>query len=318
MEMKGNVVVAVVSIILLTCMGLAWWYPHVMISPGNLLAAHQHLTTDCFSCHTLFRGTPAEKCMTCHKVEDIGLFDTTGKIIEKEGDIRISFHQELINKDCVACHSDHQGIKVYRTIQHFSHELLVPRLRKYCNDCHLNPGDNLHKVLTGSCSLCHNIDKWAPATFNHELLDSDIRKNCHTCHINPRDSLHEKITGNCDECHGEDTWTPATFSHDQYFELDRDHDVKCIKCHINNNYSLYSCYECHEHRPAKIRSEHIEENIHDFENCTECHRNADEDDAERIYRSNKTRDILISHDYEHDYDDDDFEHQHKDEEKDDD
>jgi cytochrome c2 len=31
-------------------------------------------------------------------------------------------------------------------------------------------------------------------------------------------------------------------------------------------------------RPAKIRREHIEEGIRDFDNCVECHRSADEHD----------------------------------------
>ena len=54
-----------------------------------------------------------------------------------------------------------------------------------------------------------------------------------------------------------------------------------MTCHTGNDYSRYTCYGCHEHTPAKIRSEHQEEGIRDFENCVECHRSADKDSMER-------------------------------------
>lgn len=53
------------------------------------------------------------------------------------------------------------------------------------------------------------------------------------------------------------------------------------------DYSRYTCYGCHEHTPDNIRREHIEEGIRDFDNCVECHRNADEHDIRG--RGNETR-----------------------------
>ena len=47
----------------------------------------------------------------------------------------------------------------------------------------------------------------------------------------------------------------------------------------------YTCYGCHEHSRSKIREEHLEEGIRDYENCVECHRSGDEDEAKRIWRS---------------------------------
>jgi hypothetical protein len=305
MEMKGNVVSPVIIISLLACFCLVFWSPHLMISPGKLLPGHQELTTDCFSCHSLFIGSPPEKCIICHKVDDIGLIDTKGTVIKEEDDIRISFHQELIKEDCVACHSDHQGAMKYRAIQYFFHGLLNLGIRNDCNSCHQNPGDHLHEKTTKNCSQCHSDEKWIPARFEHEFLDSSIRINCHNCHINPEDELHEKITGNCDKCHSEERWIPAVFEHDQYFQLDRDHDTECIKCHTQNEYSQYSCYVCHEHSPSKIKIEHIEEDIHDFEECTECHRSADEDQAKRRHRSNKNNVTKRSFEHDNEYDDDD-------------
>jgi hypothetical protein len=90
------------------------------------------------------------------------------------------------------------------------------------------------------------------------------------------DALHKQITGNCGQCHTQKKWTPATFEHDKYFVLDRDHNASCVTCHVRNDYSRYTCYGCHEHTPANIRREHVEEGIRDFDNCVECHRSADE------------------------------------------
>ena len=115
------------------------------------------------------------------------------------------------------------------------------------------------------------------------LLEKATRDECQSCHKSPKDSLHQQITGNCSQCHSQDKWTPATFDHDKYFELDRDHNARCVTCHVRNDYSRYTCYGCHEHTPENIRRKHIEEGIRDFDNCVECHRNADEHDIRGPY-----------------------------------
>jgi len=61
--------------------------------------------------------------------------------------------------------------------------------------------------------------------------------------------------------------------------------AECVKCHLNHDYGKYTCYGCHEHSPSEIREKHLEEGIEDYEKCTECHRNADEDDTKRRWRS---------------------------------
>jgi cytochrome c peroxidase len=49
---------------------------------------------------------------------------------------------------------------------------------------------------------------------------------------------------------------------------------------VNNDYSRYTCYGCHEHTPANVRSEHEEEGIRNFDNCVKCHRNATDEPKE--------------------------------------
>ena len=46
-----------------------------------------------------------------------------------------------------------------------------------------------------------------------------------------------------------------------------------------NDYKRYTCYGCHEHSLEKIRKEHEEEGIKQFDQCVECHRSGDDDAA---------------------------------------
>lgn len=221
----------VLAINLITLAVLVFIYPHLMVSPGKLIPGHKQMETDCFACHALFKGAESTLCISCHKPDDIGRLTTKGSPIAKPL-TSTPFHQKLISQDCLACHSDHAGVKRFRLQGRFSHALLSKETREQCQDCHNSPSDSLHQQITGSCSQCHSQDKWIPATFDH----------------------------------------------DKYFELDRDHNAKCVTCHVRNDYKRYTCYGCHEHTPSNIRSKHVEEGIREYKNCVECHRNANEDD----------------------------------------
>ncbi|MCM8857850.1 MAG: cytochrome c3 family protein [Candidatus Thiodiazotropha sp.] len=238
--MKYNTITLIVAINLTLLVLLAILIPQFMISPGKPIDAHADLATDCFACHTPFIGSTADKCIACHKVEEIGIKTTQGLPIAKEKK-NVAFHQQLIEEDCVSCHSDHKGVQAFRPIGQFSHRLLEPDLQQQCDSCHNNPGD----------------------------------------------ALHLKIEGNCAECHDQEAWIPATFNHADYFRFDRHHDTDCVTCHVNSDYSHYTCYGCHEHSRSKIREEHVEEGIYDYEVCVECHRSGDEEEAERIWRSQR-------------------------------
>lgn len=236
--MKNKAIIVVVTLNLIALVLLSIFVPHRMISPGKTIDAHAEIATDCFACHTTFIGSRPAKCIACHKTEEIGLKTTKGLPIDTEKK-NVVFHQKLIEDDCVACHSDHKGVKAFRPISQFSHGLLEPTLQKQCNSCHANPGD----------------------------------------------ALHLKLKGNCAQCHTQDAWMPASLAHEKYFRFDRHHDTQCATCHINEDYSTYTCYGCHEHSRSKIRKEHFEEGIKNYEICVECHRSGDEDEAKRIWRS---------------------------------
>ncbi len=269
---KRPILLIVIAINLVVLVVLAFVYPHLMISPGPLAKGHTELATDCFACHTAWRGASPGRCTQCHAVAEIGLKTTKGVPIAV-ATIKGSFHQQLEDQDCMACHSDHQGREpTQRSRKPFSHALLKVAVRDRCSSCHAAPNNTVHRDLKVECAQCHQSDAWTPAHFDHALLGKAALDRCESCHNAPTDRMHRQIQGSCQSCHKTEAWKPATFDHSKYFVLDRDHDAACDTCHKGNDYSRYTCYGCHEHSQAKVRSKHLKEGIQNFENCVECHR----------------------------------------------
>lgn len=211
-------------------LALVFVYPAQMLSPGPLQPAHAALTSDCFACHTPWRGATGAQCKDCHALNDIGLRTTKGEHIAHG----TPFHQALLEDDCLACHQEHLG-RLARERVHFTHALLQPATRTRCSGCHTAPKDDLHRQVDAQCSECHNTKAWAPAQFDHT----------------------------------------------RWFLLEGEHRAPCSTCHVGGNLRTYTCYGCHEHTPANIRAEHLEEGIRNFEDCAECHRSGDEEDVRR-------------------------------------
>lgn len=188
-------------------------------------------------------------------------------------------HAELAD-DCFACHQPLLGSTSQKCIR--CHE--PDRIGRFTTSGEAIEGKPVgfhQELLDQDCMACH-IDHAGPDArralggFSHELLKPQTREQCSGCHRKPDDGLHRGVRDNCSTCHSTKAWTPATFEHDRYFVLDRDHNVACDTCHVKDSYETYSCYGCHEHSPAGIRAEHLEEGIRNFEDCVECHRSADE------------------------------------------
>ncbi|WP_456379882.1 cytochrome c3 family protein [Thiolapillus sp.] len=227
----------------------------------------------------------------------------------------IDAHAEF-SDDCFACHTPFIGSTPDKCIAcHKVADIGIRTTTGLAIDKEKKSVAFHQKLREDDCVACHSDHKGVQAyrpigQFSHTLLYPEMARECSSCHASPDDSLHRKTKGECSSCHDAESWVPATFDHDQYFVFDRDHDTECATCHINDNYSTYTCYGCHEHSRSKIRGEHVEEGIYEYENCVECHRSADEDEAERIWRSLRMekggfRGRGRGDRYEHDHDDDD-------------
>ncbi len=176
---------AIITANLVALLGLVFVYPHLMVSPGPLVAAHSQLTTDCASCHTPWRGPDPARCVGCHAVADIGLRTTDGAPIARQRQ-STAFHQQLVEQNCNACHSDHQGpLRTEANRVRFSHALLRPAVGEQCEGCHTARLIRIHTNLTENCAQRHGQSAWKPATLDHSklfVLDGRHTPTCVTCH----------------------------------------------------------------------------------------------------------------------------------------
>jgi hypothetical protein len=236
-------------------------------------------------------------------------------------------HQEVAS-DCFACHSPFQGPTSSRcTTCHKTDDIglkttegqLIPKQSiKMPFHEHLQEND---------CVTCHSehegVMAFRPATvFDHNFLDPLQQNQCRNCHNTPTDSMHLTFEDNCLDCHDLKAWTPASFDHEQWFRFDKHHKPECENCHITKDFSSYTCTSCHEHSPAKIRNEHLEEGIFQFENCAECHRSGDEDESvmpQKTYGNKKAQKRRYKYEHrerERYHEHDDYEEENDDDEDD--
>ncbi len=203
---------------------LAFIYPELMVGPGKLIPGHKTLEGDCFACHAPFRGANSARCVSCHQPADIGRLSTKGLALVKPL-TKTAFHQELSSQDCVACHSDHAGVKRFARQRQFDHGLLKTATRDQCQSCHQAPADALHQQITGNCLQCHSQDKWTPASFEHNsyfVLDKDHDASCVTCHVR---NDYSRFT-----CYGCHEHTPDNIRREHIEEGIAKFD-NCVACH---------------------------------------------------------------------------------------
>jgi hypothetical protein len=228
--LKGRRLWIVIVANLVVLLALAFIYPDLMVSPGPLAPGHAALATDCFACHSPLHGASTDRCIKCHAPADIGLRTTLGVAIAPRSaggaPLKRSFHQELIEQNCMACHSDHADAQLSRRgRKSFSHALLREATRERCDSCHAAPGGSLHRRIKGNCVKCHSPRAWKPATFEHDslfLLDGDHNVSCVTCHTGDD---YGKYT-----CYGCHEHAPARVREQHQEEGIRDLD-NCVRCH---------------------------------------------------------------------------------------
>lgn len=271
-----------VVINLLALIALVFAYPHLMVSPGPVRPAHASLATDCFACHSPFLGASPARCMSCHKLQDIGLRTTSGAALAAAP--RPAFHQQLASARCMDCHTEHQGIAFAHADKPFLHTLLKESVQGRCKECHQPPATAVHQNALLTCTQCHNTSGWRPASFDHGSLSQAVLQNCASCHAPPANDLHRNVAQTCSRCHQTTAWKPASFDHSQFFALDGVHNAACATCHVANRYDTYTCYGCHAHTPSGIAEKHREEGILDIQQCARCHRSGHGENGEERER----------------------------------
>ncbi|MCE2495981.1 MAG: hypothetical protein J4F31_05325 [Flavobacteriales bacterium] len=231
------------------------------------------------------------ECTECHDVNTIGwsvlgfhsAFPLTGN---HDGSACVECHTSMpydnISSECNSCHTDD-----FLATTEPDHN--ASGYSMACTDCHDPntigwniPGFHSMFHLTGvhdvaDCNACHTSADY-----------TQISSECASCHIddfnNTTDPNHadQGFSTECTLCHSLDPgWTPAGFTdHDgQCFPIySGNHQGEwntCIDCHTTpNNYTLFSCIDCHEHDdPNDLADEHDEVNGYVYQStaCYNCH-----------------------------------------------
>ncbi|WP_036517575.1 class III cytochrome C family protein [Nevskia soli] len=202
---------------------LALVLPEKMLAPGPVAKVHGDLGHDCFACHVPFGGASAERCIACHKPDSIGIATTQGVLLRDRHPV--PFHQYLSDRDCLACHGEHEGVRKLSSAHRFSHELLLPEVRQRCESCHSKPNDSLHGTISGGCAQCHSQNGWKPATFEHDRyfpLTGEHQAQCAACH-----TTNDFRTYTCFGCHEHSPErVRAQHAEEGIRQLDN-----CVECH---------------------------------------------------------------------------------------
>jgi len=180
--------------------GLLFISPFYAINPGVLSKGHENLQNDCMSCHTLVQGAVTEKCVACHKQNDIGRVFVSGILATKINERANLLHKNIKEIDCVVCHREHTGESKDLAIKKFSHDIIGTGVKEKCSACHdyQKPKDDFHSELKAECSGCHNSERWNDAKFNHKL-GGIVFSNCVKCH---RSSNKDEAEGKGNEREG--------------------------------------------------------------------------------------------------------------------
>ena len=270
-----------------------------------------HRGLDCLSCHVdgVFAGTP-RRCNGCHR-DDYnattdpphaaagfpreceschGVRSWQGAQLDHDRFFRLTGAHR--GADCESCHAD----GVYAG---------TPRR---CNGCHsadYNRTRDPNHAAAGfprECESCHNTRGWGGADFDHDrvfaLTGAHRRLDCDSCHAGgvfsgtPRacNGCHSEdydrtrnpnhvavgFPRSCQSCHSTSRWEGARFNHQQFFPIESgDHrGLDCSDCHVvANNFQVFECIECHEHRRSEMDDEHDDVGGYVWESqaCYSCH-----------------------------------------------
>lgn len=198
----------------------------------------------------------------------------------------MSAHAQIGN-DCFACHTPFMGASPDRCTDCHKVAQIGTRTTKGVAIAAAARKIAFHQALAKpDCMACHSdhagprLVKAAEHVFAHDLLKPEIRTRCAACHKAPATQIHAQAGNTCAQCHTQKAWKPATFDHRRFFALTGPHNASCTTCHTKGNFKRYTCYGCHEHQPAQIRAEHLEEGITNIDNCTRCHRSASEENED--------------------------------------
>lgn len=260
--------------------------------------------SECISCHVdIHEQTVGTDCARCHTIEN-WLIDDVADIHLQNGFPLLGSHATASCDECHVSSSDLQFPRIGNDC--FS-----------CHQADYQTSTNPDHVAAGysiECLDCHevNANDWSSANILHDffpLVQGHDIADCQACHTTgnfsdpvPTDCIachqddfnnttqpdHQTLgfSNNCAACHTlAPDWMPAFFpEHDAlYFPIYSGNHAgewtSCAECHTTpNNYSLFSCTDCHEHNDLnELANDHND--VPDYspasQDCYACHPNGD-------------------------------------------
>ncbi|MBK8944771.1 MAG: hypothetical protein IPM32_05790 [Ignavibacteriae bacterium] len=215
----------------------------------NFALTGAHVSTNCSDCHSSGYSGTSTICSDCH--------------IDNFNNSTNPSHTNLgLSTNCNECHTTNPGWQ--------------PASFSVHNNFYVLQG--AHSSITNDCATCHNG--------NYNTTPDD----CYGCHSSDYNSTTNPVHSSsgfgfaCEDCHSQNAWKPATFDHDdQYFPIysgeHRNEWNSCSDCHTNqNDYSVFSCIDCHEHNQTDMNNEHRGESGYSYNSnaCYDCHPNGSE------------------------------------------
>lgn len=262
--------------------------------------------TNCVDCHTdMHNNTVGLDCNRCH-TPNSWIVENITEIHQNSRFPLVGAHNSL---DCKACHTQASNLE----FEPLGVECIDCHRATY--EATTKP-NHIQSGFSTNCTECHKINshEWSSTGINHDFFPLEkgheitdcsrchtngtlepVSNDCFSCHeanfkaaTNPS---HQKsgFSTNCKECHTIDPgWKPAEFkTHDAvafpiYSGKHRGEWNKCSDCHSQpDNYSEFSCLNCHEHRQSKMDDEHREVGGYSYNSlaCFSCHPQGDKKSA---------------------------------------
>jgi hypothetical protein len=193
-------------------------------------------------------------CTDCHSIEDFSAIDS--QCIS----CHIDIHQGKLAHSCDNCHITQAWTVMNVTTAHAN--TTFPLVGKHasldCRACHISDILGEFSFLRSDCISCHQADFNAAQNPSHSNLGFGTR---------------------CEDCHTLVSWQPADYSkHESFFPIySGAHQGRwggCLDCHTSEgNYSVFSCFECHEHNQELMDSRHkdVRGYVYDSNACYHCH-----------------------------------------------
>ncbi len=331
MRLNGKLLIGLMMLGLLTSYRATAQDIETLVMPGQVIAAHADVESECSSCHKMFdKSGQRVLCLDCHE-------DVAGDINQERG-----FHglrAEAREDKCASCHADHEGrdADIVRLDEAtFDHrftdfELKDSHVEAECDGCHAvgekhreapstcvdcHRDDDGHEGSLGTdCANCHKPTEWADARaeFDHSetgypLVGNHRQVTCLDCHADATftntpttcfgcheaDDNHEGRNGTeCETCHNPKDWKDTSFDHS------RDTDFELLGKH-----ALLTCTDCHSSDPYADELEptciscHLEDDEHkghNGEECGSCHNNSEWQESTFVHDLQADFKLLGSH-----------------------